>query len=292
MDKSEFVEHLNNLDEKLGSTFIKKANILLESNYIQNGEVQSYKPAFIAEFLSESNEGHVALTSRKYLITGFIIKNWASLNSPVININHISAYQSYFERLFLMISTDNEDLINDDIFWKELAIARLQFFPVKSGVVEFYSGFGIRQGLSSNLLESIRFSCFLFQYGRKPYYEAHTHTPTLHNFSSDCWADSYCQIADMLKDNPNIHGVMRGSWFLDPEIKNISPRLSYLQDLPLKNGASTFCVGEDYSGSALAKSKTRLNLFNEGKYTPMNYLLVWPREAIISWSEKYKEASK
>lgn len=286
-----FDETFNNLSAKLSNTLVNKIILLLELNYIQNDEVQSYKPTLFSIALSEINrneESAIALMSRKLLLTGFILKNWSTFNSLSIGLNLQSAYQAYFSRISSMIAKNDNTLEDIDIFWKELAIARLQFSPIHAGVVELYSGFGVRQGLSLDALNTVRFCCFLYRFGRKPYYQIHTHTPILSNFSSDGWATSYCQVAEMLKVNPNIKGVIRGSWFFDPEIKKISPRLSYLQDLPLQNGAQTFCVGKDETKSAIAKSKSRLKLYNEGKYIPMNYLLVWPREAIISWSEKYK----
>lgn len=288
MNKRLFDELFEQLSARLSPTLVNRILILLESNYTQNNEIQSYKPALFSIALSEINESDIVLISRKLLLTGFILKNWVALSSSSIGLTLQSTYLTYLNRVSLMVTHDDDTLGSIDIFWKELAIARLQFYPVHSGVVELYSGFGIRQGLSLDLLTTGRFCCFLFQFGRKPYYQIHTHTPTLHHFSAEGWATSYHQVAEMLKENLNIRGVVRGSWFFDPKIKKISPRLSYLQDLPLQNGAQTFCSGEDYSGSAIATSKTRLKLYNEGKYTPMNYLLVWPRDAIIAWSEKHK----
>ena len=94
----------------------------------------------------------------------------------------------------------------------------------------------------------------------------------------------------MLKIDESIKGLARTSWYFDPKIKMISPHLSYLQELPLKNGAHLFYVGADHSGSALEKSKSRLMLYNKGDYTPMNYLLVWPRDALLAWSEKHNRS--
>ena len=260
MDKLLFTDFFNKLSNVLPPYWLSKVNLLLESGFSQNDEVQSYKPTFIASVLSEpssKSDEKIILTCRKLLIVGFILNNWSEFNVLQKNVKVQSSYKAYLERLCLMLTFDDVQLSDIDIFWKELAIARLQFFPVQAGVVEFYSGFGVKQGISFNALQTISFLSILIRFGRKPYYQVHTHTPVLHNFSSEGWINSYCQIAEMLKDNPHINGIMRGSWFFDPKLKKISPRLSYLQDLPLQNGAQTFCIGKDNSGSAISKSKSR-----------------------------------
>ena len=88
-----------------------------------------------------------------------------------------------------------------------------------------------------------------------------------------------------------IKGVFRASWFCDPELENISPRLMYLQKTPVENGANFFYIGEDRTGNAFAKSKTRLKLYNEGKYKPKAYLLVWPRKELIKWAKNVTKSN-
>ena len=135
-------------------------------------------------------------------------------------------------------------------------------------------------------MSTLKFIKFLFYNERKSYYYVHTHTPILSNFSEQGWEQSYKQLANMLKENSHIKGVIRSSWFFDPKIKEISPRLAYLRDLPIKNGAKIFAGGPDDSGNALSKSRSRRELFDSGQYKPMIYLLIWPREALIKWAEE------
>ena len=75
-------------------------------------------------------------------------------------------------------------------------------------------------------------------------------------------------------------------WVFDPQLECISPRLMYLRNMPLHNGAKIYHVGEDRTGNAIAKSKTRLNLYNEGKYVPQAYILIWPRKELIAWANQ------
>jgi hypothetical protein len=77
-----------------------------------------------------------------------------------------------------------------------------------------------------------------------------------------------------------------GSWFYDPKVKEISPRLRYLQDVPVAGGARLFRTGpsEGCTNDALSTSPTRKNLFNEGLYQPCGYALVWDRASQRRWA--------
>ncbi len=78
------------------------------------------------------------------------------------------------------------------------------------------------------------------------------------------------------------------SWFYDPALPAISPRLAYLQQRPLEAGA--FLVrhgrGAIYTERATLTSETRRKLYEEGKYLPVCFSLVWPRDALIAWAER------
>jgi hypothetical protein len=286
MEKEIVNEHFVRLKKLIPVNYLDKIEVILASSYKVEDGIQTYNPLIIQDFLNEiieSDEKQIIV--KKLLLAGFILKNWSTLT-----LLKNKAYEQFFQRACHFFS-DDYTLRNIDVFWKELAIARLQFFPIHSGVAEFYSGFGISQGLSLNPIQMFQFLKILLFKGRRPYYQIHTHTPVLNNFNPEGWQESYKEIAKMLKLNSNIKGVVRGSWFFDPKVKEISPHLGYLRDFPLQNGAETFRIGPDTSGNALATSKSRLKKFEEGKYTPMNYLLVWPREAIISWYEESERNS-
>jgi hypothetical protein len=288
MEKEIVNEHFVRLEKLIPVNYLDKVKVILASSYRVEDGIQTYNPLIIQNFLNEIKENESdekQIIVQKLLLAGFILKNWDELNSLKNN-----AYEQFFQRACYFFSGDY-NLKNIDVFWKELAIARLQFFPIHSGVAEFYSGFGATQGVSFNPVKMFKFLKILLFKGRKPYYQIHTHTPVLDNFTSEGWLESYKEIAKMLKLNSNIKGVVRGSWFFDPKVKEISPHLGYLQDLPLQNGAEIFRIGPDASGNALSTSKSRLKSFEEGKYTPMNYLLVWPREAVISWYEESERNS-
>ena len=71
----------------------------------------------------------------------------------------------------------------------------------------------------------------------------------------------------MLYANPEVRGLIGSSWYLDPALKDISPELSYLQDLPENNGARIFPLNPSKSNNgALIGSVRRTRLHQEGKY--------------------------
>ena len=98
----------------------------------------------------------------------------------------------------------------------------------------------------------------------------------------------YLRIAELLKLNPRVKGYVQCSWYSDPVLENVSPRLVYYRQRPEQNGAKVFRFGTSESDirNATSKSPTRRELFKEGKYIPTSYLVVWPRKELIEWAEK------
>ena len=293
MKKDFFEECFAQLSMEIKPDFLNRINNVLHTQTCQKMIKPIYNIAEVQYALSDPSlpKGSRAFfLCRKLLIIGFILKNWREFS------NHLmlkKEYDAFFNRIYWSSEAINSgEAVSDDIFWKDLAIARLQAFPVYAGVVEFHSGFGLKQGLSANLLKSITFLFFILKHHRKMYFRTHIHTPLLSHFSREGWVNSYLQIASVLKVDKSIKGLVRTSWYFDPKVKIISPHLSYLQELPLENGAYLFPVGVDDSGCALKKSHSRIELYDKGEYTPMNYLLIWPRDVLISWSEKYKESEQ
>ena len=285
MDKLFFGEHFSLLSKGISAGSLDRVKQIINSQKEPSNIVRTYKPRHICDFLQTAKETH-GITElnfcQKALILGFIDKNFVELSPKKIGLE-VKAYQYFLERMSVILLDNSYTFKSMDLFWKELAIARLQFFPIPSGVVDFYSGFGVRQGISINPIQTLRFFKLLLSVGQQPYYRTHLHTPLLDFFTEDDWVKSYLQIAEMLKRDESIKGLVRTSWYFDPHIKIISPHLGYLQDLPMKNGAKLFRVGKDESGNALSTSKSRRELYDKGDYIPMDYLLVWPRNEMIKW---------
>ena len=204
----------------------------------------------------------------------------------------VDLYKSEFIRITHIIETDNNYIFDwrNDLFAKDMGICSYRLIPTGAQYLEV-SGFPrsviIRN--VSNFFKALRF--FMLERRHfKPCFEIHTHLGNLSDFHSEGWDRCYVRIGQLLKLNPNIKGMLGGSWFYDPKLGIVSPRLKYLRDVPCRSGAEIFYVSKEGKNSgALSRSKSRLKLFEEGKYTPKSYLLIWPRKEVITFAEENKE---
>ena len=124
----------------------------------------------------------------------------------------------------------------------------------------------------------------------KPWLEVHTESRELSDFNEAGWDRAWATAAEILKRRPHMAGMLGSSWFYDPPLEQISPRLAYLRLNPLKHGA--FMVhqgpGEIHTQRAATSSPTRKALIEEGKYTARSWIVAWPRAALIRWADTRK----
>jgi hypothetical protein len=188
---------------------------------------------------------------------------------------------------FILYRTEN------DILLKDLGLCREKIFPAGARVVAPDSGFhrslmfrkGISQayGVIRLLLESG---------GNTHWYRTHTHLSELDEFNPKGWNDCCLRLADMLALNPGIRGLCGGSWFYDPALEYISPRLTYLRSVPQDNGAYVFYSNIDINGGALSKSDTRKQAYENGEYLPKSYSVIWPRRRLLDWAASVRAMTK
>lgn len=174
------------------------------------------------------------------------------------------------------------DLDNDPCA-KDFALLTHRFIPVGAEFVTPDGGLPRRVLLRSGL--SALWFVLAKAKGFAPFFEFHVHPRALGEFNPDGFERTYRRLGELLRANPTIKGLTSASWFFDPQLRTISPRLAYLRDVPERHGARFFLVEEDREGKsgALSKSEARLRLFREGKYVPRVYLRVWTRQDIINW---------
>lgn len=147
------------------------------------------------------------------------------------------------------------------------------------------------RGGFSQALQFLRILCSVGV--RPPYYESHlSHTIIpfrfLLDYNYEARVATYRNIAACLQINPGCRGLIGGSWWFDPQIRTISPRLPDFAKIMLENGAFLFRYGRSPSAlrNALYNSPTRQRLYNEKKYSPRDYIVVWPREPLIAWAKR------
>lgn len=183
--------------------------------------------------------------------------------------------------------------LDDDVFLKDLGLCRLDTFPCVAQIVEKNAG------ISRRIAARGFFRAFgplgalglRTRFHFKPLFQIHTHTPMLRGFTPEGWDLCYLLVADLLQTYPNYQGLVGGSWYYDPELDRVSPRLSYLRQRPLSGGAILLPLGQSPDDVALAttKSETRRKLYQAGKYSPMGWLMVWPREPLIEWARANRQ---
>ncbi len=173
-----------------------------------------------------------------------------------------------------------------DMFLKDLGLARLTLVPAGAQLVDLTRGPSKRLMLSADSSQVLRFLRLYLRLplGLAPLFEIHTHDEMLGDFNEPGWERCYARIAELLSVNPRVKGIYGSSWFYDPAIATISPRLKYLHSTPAANGAYFFHIGPDESGNAIATSRTRRELYRTGQYVPQKYLMVWHRKDILRWA--------
>ena len=124
----------------------------------------------------------------------------------------------------------------------------------------------------------------------KSWLEVHTESRELGDFNEAGWDRAWATAAEILKRRPDMAGMLGSSWFYDPPLETISPRLAYLRLNPLKHGA--FMVhqgpGDIHTQRAATSSPTRAALIEKGEYTARSWIVAWPRTALIRWADGRK----
>jgi hypothetical protein len=208
--------------------------------------------------------------------------------------------QKCFTRIIREFDTNPPQFyqFGSDLFHRDLSLARLILLPAGPGVVEVQ--YAPRSLLVRNQEDlgkrALQFARGMLLFGAKargfgPFYSTHTDPRTIKEFTPEGWIFFYERVAELLEMNPHIRGVFRSSWFIDPKLAEISPRLLYLRVMPQENGAEVFYWGSssDDEDNATAKSATRRRLVKEGNYVPTCYYLVWLRRDILEWAKERRE---
>lgn len=125
---------------------------------------------------------------------------------------------------------------------------------------------------------------------KEPWLEAHTESRWLSDFNEAGWNNVWACGAEMCRQRPELAGMIGSSWFYDPPLTDISPRLAHLRQNPLKGGAFMVWQGPApiHTERAGASSPTRKAMIDEGKYQACSWLMVWPRRELIAWADQRK----
>ncbi len=230
----------------------------------------------------------------KFLLLKLIAKHSADIDTMDMPDEIVDLYKKNFNRIAGEIETNQYKgpyLYSNDKFCKDVALCGMRLIPVgarKTHASILSKRFLLKKGVSQ-FLDGLLFVLFELK-GFKPLYEMHTDSKDpdlLSEFNPDGLKKSYFRIADLLNQHPEIKGIFGTSWFNDPVLETISPRLSYIRRIVVENGGKCFFIGADEHAvkNSTQKSMTRRKLYQEGKYLPTNYLIIWSRRKLIEWAE-------
>jgi len=182
---------------------------------------------------------------------------------------------------------DGWSSLESDIFLKDFGLASLRLYAAAAQLIDLRCGLArsilLRSGFRG-LGKGLRMlmDCGGFQ----PMLQIHTHTAYLDEFNEAGWEECYRTCADIYAANPGILGMFGGSWFYDPQLREISPRLAYLMDTPCRAGAHLLLTDTegDFVQDAISTSPSRRKLFETGEYKPCRYTLVWGKRRQTQWA--------
>lgn len=247
-----------------------------------------------------SHEGVIALSRfHRLVLATLIVRAQERLASSIFTDDVILLFCQNFDRVLKSMDQNPPEFYqhSNDKFSKDLSLCLLRLIPMgaqKANINGIPRRIMLKAGPASGLKMFANVSMEMG--GFRPLYELHTDehdSSALFEFTPDGWDRFYVRAASMMELNKDIKGIFGISWFFDPQLERISPRLSFLRERPLKNGGRFFFVSQSKNGSggALARSSTRQKLFEKGEYIPTNYIMIWPRKHLINWANSMRKDS-
>jgi len=180
--------------------------------------------------------------------------------------------------------------LGDDCFLKDVRLAAGWTVPCGAKVVDLRCQVSVPVSLLAALRgRSPQVALRALRPGNHPpWFEQHTDSRYLDEFDEAGIDDVYLRVASMLRRHPGVGGLTAYSWFYDPQLDEISPRLSYLYRRPLERGAVLLrgrTSGYDVK-NATARSQTRKRLYEAGRYKPVGHRILWFRRDILRWADQ------
>jgi hypothetical protein len=175
---------------------------------------------------------------------------------------------------------------------KDLGICMLRIIPAGMQIVNLFRLPGALF-YKSSLRQWLAWVRLVIQMGGiSPFYEMHAHaadTKSMLEYSPAGYVQLFRRVAELLRRNPEVKGVVETGWLCDPALEEISPELSYVRAVVVENGGRIFLAGPCSAAGihdATVFSSTRKRLYEEGKYLPKEYALVWPRKELLAWADQ------
>jgi hypothetical protein len=201
-------------------------------------------------------------------------------------------YPEFFARLSRFIAERLDELYDEDYYAKDVRYALGLTVPCGALQIDLRYRVGPRLLLrDATAFKRLGPSVAYMRAGPwRRWYNDHLDPRAMKEFNPKGWTSCFARIADILELNPEVAGVTGISWFYDPKVAEISPRLSYVRKTPERHGAFLANMGTapHHVANATYKSPTRRRLYEEGSYVPTCYLIAWPRRPLIGWARRLK----
>jgi len=231
---------------------------------------------------------------RRALVALWALEMPARVPAAALPEAGLGAYPEWFARLadFLTAAADPYDR---DFWAKDVRISLVLSVPgARTQMIDLSSPMGpgqvlrhAREGWGWSVIPA-----YAAAQAWKPWLEVHTESRELSDFNEAGWDRAWATAAEICKRRPEMAGMLGSSWFYDPPLEQISPRLAYLRLNLLKHGA--FMVhqgrGDSHPGPAATGSRTRASLTEAGEYTARSWIVAFPRAALIRWADGRKAA--
>lgn len=238
----------------------------------------------------ESKYGMVGRSAfARAFVAALAIRQAKKLHDSGFPLSVLALYPIAYTRLaqYLRTKADATYWVGQDAFLKDIRLAGGFSVPCGAQDVDLISTISKGSGLKA-IVKWREFSngWTVLRDGGPPWFSIHTDQRYTEDFNEAGWDRCYRRIAEMLVQQPSIKGMVGTSWFYDPQIVTVSPRLAYLQFNPVQRGAFLLPhgPGKIHTERATQKSETRKQLYDEGKYLPVCYSLIWHRSSLIGWA--------
>jgi hypothetical protein len=198
-------------------------------------------------------------------------------------------YPEWVDRLAAFL-TEAEGAYDEDFWAKDVRFALALSVPsTRTQVIDLQSRLGpgdvVRHARGGRGWDVI--AAYATARGWGPWLEVHTEARELSDFNEPGWDKAWMAAAAILRRRPELRGMIGSSWFYDPPLEVISPRLAYLRLNPTRNGA--FMIhqgpGEIHTERAAASPGSRRALIEAGKYLPRSWIVAWPRQSLLKWAD-------
>ena len=104
---------------------------------------------------------------------------------------------------------------------------------------------------------------------------------------------SYYRMAQSMRLQPEIKGLVASSWLRSPATLKVSPQLAWMNRTVLDHGGLVVTMGPADPGcGVLERSPERQRLYEAGLFQPTIGLAVWPRQAMLDWADAHPELAQ